>query len=70
MPMKGDVMPKTERKPKDLLADRELIGFARRHDTDGQVVQRASSAKVTEKARLREEPEQAAATRPPRRDGD
>jgi hypothetical protein len=63
-------MPKTERKPKDLLAEHELIGFARRRDGDGQVIQRASSAKVTEKSRLREDPEQAAAASNTRRDGD
>jgi hypothetical protein len=63
-------MSKTERKPKDLLADRELIGFARRHHSDDQVIQRASSAKVFEKGRLRKELEIEAPSRPPRRDED
>jgi len=36
----------SEKKPKDLLAGRELIGFRRAGDGD-QIVRRASSAKVT-----------------------
>lgn len=61
--MKGDAMPKTERMPKELLADQELIGFARRRGSDDQSIQRASSAKVLVKGRLHEELEQAAASR-------
>lgn len=56
-------MPRKEQKPRELLADQELIGFTRRSGGDGQVVQRASSAKVLTKAGLREELEQAARPR-------
>jgi hypothetical protein len=62
-------MPKKERKPKELLADQELIGFARRSDSDDQAVQRAGSAKVFSKPRLRQELEMEVPSRPPRRDG-
>jgi hypothetical protein len=50
-----------------LLADQELIGFARRGDSDDQAVQRAGSAKVTTKPNQRREPEKAST--PPHRDG-
>ena len=37
----------TCKKPKELLSDLELIGFARRSSGGDQVARRASSAKVT-----------------------
>lgn len=64
--MKGNTMPRKERKPKDLLADRELIGFARRDGDDDRVVERASSAKVLAKGALRDKPEKPVA--PPDKD--
>jgi len=57
-------MTSKQRTPKDLLADHELIGFARR--AGDQVIQRASSAKVFDKARLRGEREQPAEPPTPR----
>ena len=53
-------MPRNEPKPKELLANQELIGFTKRSGGGGQLVERASSAKVLEKSKLLEEPEQAA----------
>jgi len=61
-PMKGNAMPENKRKPKDVLADQELIGFARRDGGEDQALQRASSAKVLLKGALRDKPEQPAAS--------
>ena len=43
----------TSQTPKDLLSHHELLGFTRRTIAGDQVALRASSAKVTDKARFR-----------------
>lgn len=45
-------MPSKERKPKELLANQELLGFTQLLGCANQIVQRASSAKVTLKSAL------------------
>jgi hypothetical protein len=62
----GEYMANKQRTAKELLAKQDLIGFTRVSGSSDQILQRASSAKVTEKSRLRGLEKQAASSSPRR----